>query len=173
MGDRTVPPSDTALTIDQVPERRTGVSHRSGFGRAYFLWPSTRVLKPTSGWEWRRFYVLPNEKVSYSVGAGDGVLSADVTHYKWAMFWLEPDFESVADVRIQLVDRCTVNGTRILAADGSPNLRKGMDLLLPDVRDTIGEPCLFMEVIAHRVPSGGRLVYSADFYHSDTDLVPF
>lgn len=90
-----------------------------------------------------------------------------IRQWKWATFWLEPNLDAVADIDFKVVDTCPPGGgpPQIVAWDTSYNLRSHFVL----TQSQISGRCLEMQAIGFNVPSGGRVVWSADYYHSGQD----
>jgi len=77
--------------------------------------------------------------------------------------WIERDLTDVNDIVIQVYDTCPPGGgEELIATDDSYAPRKRIHLL----EDEIGGRCLEMRAYAYDVPSNGKIVYSADYYHS-------
>lgn len=143
-------------------DRKTIVATTSGFGRIHLHRPNSANL--TSPWAWGTdsFVIHDGETVDWPVGS-TGSESPSITQWKWAFLWNEDNLASVADIVIKVVDKCPAGGGEVVVAqDLSYDLRKRIHLKTAD----ISGKCLFMRAIGLSVPSGGRTVYTADYYHS-------
>lgn len=141
----------------------TTVSSRSGFGRVRAHWPDDESMAGDWGWGWRAFTIYEGQTVTWNVGTS-GPESTSITEWKWATLWFEPDLQNVADIDFEVWDMCAPGGPVMLHADWSLSLRSRFNLLGP----SIGGKCLQMRAYGYRVPAQGRVIYSADYYHSGT-----
>ena len=141
--------------------RTVALSNLSGAGRLRMHYPSSDDLVAPWGWGWRSFTINQGETVAWTVG-DSGPESASITQWKWAALWIEPNLDSVADIDFKVVDTCPVGGGEVVvASDTSRSLRARFDLFQPQISGR----CLEMRAYGYSVPTGGRVVYSADYFH--------
>lgn len=140
--------------------QKTKFDKISGAGRLNMHYPSNENLMVPWGWGWRSFTIHDGETVTWTVG--DGTPRSPWTkEWSWALTWFEENLTSVADVDILVFDRC-VPGSPAIAYDLGYDVRARIALKQGD----ISGKCLEMRAVGSSVPPAGRLVYSADFYHS-------
>ncbi|MBK7583132.1 MAG: S8 family serine peptidase [Myxococcales bacterium] len=142
------------------------MSTRSGAGRLRMH--SSYDLTGPWGWGWRQVTVYNGQTVKWTVGDA-GPESSWVRQWKWATFWHEPNLDSVADIDFKVVNTCPAGGgpPEVIAWDNSYNLRSHFVF----TQSIISGRCLEMQAIGYNVPSGGRVVWSADYYHSGDPLL--
>jgi hypothetical protein len=143
-------------------DRRTRLSDLSGGGRIHMHWPSSTDLTAPWGWGWRSFVIHQGQTISWNVGSS-APESPLIQQWKWAALWFESDLQNVADIDFEVYDTCPPGGGEILvASDSSRDLRARFMLLQPEIANR----CLQMRAYGYLVPSGGRVVWSADYFHS-------
>ena len=77
--------------------------------------------------------------------------------------WTERDLGATADIVLSVWDTCDpLVGERLIAQDASYDLVKKITL----EHDDICGKCLMMRALGYSVPAGGRVLYSADYYHA-------
>jgi hypothetical protein len=141
---------------------RTQVSDYSGYGRLHMHWPSSDNLTAPWGWGWRSFTIQNGQTVSWTVWDA-GAESPLVRQWKWAFTWFENDLNNVADIVIKVVNTCPSGGGEVtVASDYSYDLRKRIHLGQAEISGR----CLEMRAYGWKVPAGGRVVYSADYFHA-------
>jgi hypothetical protein len=136
------------------------VSDASGYGRVRLHRPY--ALQSPWGWGTTWFTIQNGQTVSWTVGDANAE-SALVSQWKWAFTWFESNLDGVADIVISVVDTCPAGGGEALVLrDYSTSLRKRIRLS----QSLISGKCLTMRAYGLSVPTGGRVVYSADYFHA-------
>ncbi|MCC6900735.1 MAG: hypothetical protein IT377_17275 [Polyangiaceae bacterium] len=147
---------------DTGQKRNVYMSNLSGAGRIRMHWPSAQNLTSPWGWGWRSFTIHQGETVKWPVW-DSGPESSAVQQWKWAAFWMESDLNNVADIDFQVVNTCPPGGgTTPVRGDASRSLRSHFMLL----QSEISGRCLEMQAYGYYVPPEGRVVWSADYFHS-------
>lgn len=143
-------------------ELRNTISNRSGTGRLRLQRAQSDSMAGPWGWGWRAFTINEGETVRWTVWDA-GPEPAEVRQWKWAVTWSEPDMNNVADIDFSVIDTCPPGGGEAtITGDAGYGLRSRFNLLQGDISGR----CLVMEARGFRVPAGGRVVYSADYFHS-------
>jgi Subtilase family len=141
-------------------QRRTGLSELSGAGRIRMHWYD-ELIQP-AGWGAHSFRIYDGETHAFSVGSA-GPESPSIQQWKWAGLWFEDDLQQVADIDFFVYDTCPPGGGEVvIAKDVGFGLRTRFTLLGPEIRNR----CLEMRVVGTAVPSEGRQVWLADYFHS-------
>lgn len=138
------------------------VSSLTGAGRLRMHWPENTNMGSPWGWGWRAFTMYPGSVVTWTVGDA-AAESSSINGWKWAFMWFEDDLSASADIVIDVYDSC--NGNTVVTSDNSYSTRKTIRLSGSQVRNR----CLVMRATAIGVPAAGRVVYSADYFHSGND----
>lgn len=139
-----------------------GLSRWSGAGRLRAHFPSSADLTSPWGWGWRAVSIGQGQTVEWPVGSS-GPESCSIAQWKWAAHWTEFDLTSIADIDFRVIDKCPPGGgTVTLAYDTGYDIASKFTLF----SGQICGKCLYMQAYGYSVPAGGRIFYSADYYHS-------
>jgi hypothetical protein len=143
----------------------TRMSTLSGAGRFRGHYPSSANLVAPWGWGWHAFNIAQGQTVTWTVWDA-GPESSALNEWKWATYWDEPDLQNVADIDFYVYDTCPAGGGApvLVAYDSGYSLRAHMKLTASQIRGR----CLEMRAYGYAVPANGRVVYTADFFHSGT-----
>jgi hypothetical protein len=134
----------------------------SGVGHSRIRAPQSMVGGPW-GWGYRSLILYEGQTVTWTVN-DSGPEAAPVREWKWAVTWFDPLAADASDIVIQAIDTCANNA--VLAQDLSASPRKRIIL-----RDwAVTGKCVVMKVTALHTSSSGIRLYSADLYHSGSDL---
>jgi subtilisin family serine protease len=153
-----------SYNFEQDAKTTAGTSPVSGAGRLRMHTPSDDSLVSPWTWGYDYFTVYPGPPIVRPVHDG-GPIPSGVTQWKWAVFWEESNLNSVADITIEVFDDCHPTKQVIPGgSDWSYNLVKKISLRNSEV-PIVGK-CLMMRIIPVNVPSSGRVLYTADYYHA-------
>jgi len=143
----------------------TRMSPLSGAGRFRGHWPSSANMVGPWRWGWHAFSIAQGQTVTWTVWDAGPEFNT-LNEWKWATYWDEPDLNNVADIDFYVYDTCPPGGGPpvFVAGDSGYSLRTHMRLNASQIRGR----CLEMRAYGFSVPAGGRVVYTADFFHSGT-----
>ena len=162
LGDSVEYTDNPSMCQGNFYTRASAMSYCFGAGRMRARFPSSNDLVGPWEWEWRYFPITNHQDVSYLVYNGVPV-PQQVTQWKWVLEWDEPDFSNIADVDIHVYNTCPPGGGQVqIASQTDYDYRNRITLSGSAVQGA----CLSLEVYGYNVPSGGRMVYSAYFFHS-------
>ena len=158
-----------AYSADAGADRLAGFDQRSGAGRLHFHVPDDFDLVAPWGWGSHVVTIGPNQTIEFPVW-GVGPESAYVRQWKVAMTWKEDNYQSVADIVLEVFNICPSSGPEVeIRSDWSYDIRKRVELQ----QSEIGGRCLVYRVrtFPWSMPAGQtRTVYVADYFHGGNPL---
>lgn len=129
--------------------KRSGMSPRSGAGRARARWPGDGAAP--SGWGFRTITIHQGETVTWRVGHAESS-TGHVSHWQGAVVQTPSNLESVPAIDFRVDDTCAGS---VLASDTTHGVRARF-MLDADVG------CLLMHAHGARIPPEGATYYFAD-----------